>query len=592
MPKDSEQFAEEYIQELIAAKQEIMEDEDGTRGLFTPKRKPTALPQYDQEADYRANWLEKNRGKYAYSFDKIPDVPMLANMPSEEKFTSDYLVRRGLSFASKLFSNEQLLKIKRLLDPYSSLDTYGELFQVLPRPTSLEFWRSDEAFAEQRLSGPNPMVIRRVMTWEEMPFEVGGKDALIPGQGESYGQALDEGGLYKADYSNLEFIGGVKGEKYVPAPKALFYWSTRDENAVLKSLMGYSKPGVFLPIAIMPHVGEPVLFQATANPEDWMIAKWCVQVADGNDHELRAHWCLTHMVMEPFAIATARQLAENHPLGVLLRPHFRFMMYNNEAAIVKLLSKGGWIEQLMGGKLEESIRIATDAYQKWDLNQHMFPNEIEARGMHDMDAISHYPFRDDGMMLWAAIKRFVKGYLRIYYAKRQDLENDAELQAWAAELADYNQGRIKGMPEKITGLDQLVDIVTTVIFTVGPQHSAVNFAQYDYMATVLNMPLGAYCPYEKNVGQSKFKDFSLKFLPPPARAQLQLKVAMLLSSFRYDQLGSYKKADFDDPKALAVIERFQQDLSVIEKKIVVTNMEREFPYQYLRPTQVLNSISI
>jgi arachidonate 15-lipoxygenase len=52
---------------------------------------------------------------------------------------------------------------------------------------------------------------------------------------------------------------------------------------------------------------------------------------------------------------------------------------------------------------------------------------------------------------------------------------DETLQAWAHDIA--TEGNVNGMPDKIDSVDQLVGIITTVIFICGPQHSAVNFPQ-------------------------------------------------------------------------------------------------------------------
>ena len=585
-------IAEDMVNDLIGAKEEMMLEEDGTRGLFSPSRRPAALPQYDEEPEKRQSWMDKNKAEYIYDYTIIPGVPMLENVPKREEFSAEYLIRRGLTFVSELFKNEQLLKIKKILDPFDDIKRMEELFMALPEPTSLAHWNTDQSFAEQRLSGPNPVKIKKIRNWDEMPFKAGERDELIPGFTETWAAACDQGALYISDYTDLSFIVGRPGEKYVPTPIALFYWSTQHEDAMLKTLMGYESAGELIPIAIQIRPDIPLYFHNQADQDDWQIAKWCVQIADGNDHQLRAHWTLTHMVMEPFGIATERQLAHNHPLGMLLRPHFRFMVYNNNAAVVKLLSNDGWIDQLMGGKIEESIQIALNAYEKWTLQAQMFPNEIAARHMDDTSTTPHYPYRDDGMKLWAAVKKYVKDYLRVYYKKRQDLENDAELQAWAAELASKDGGRVAGMPGQIKDLNELIDIITTVIFTCGPQHAAVNYAQYDFMGNVINMPLGAYCPFPPTTPVTDKMAFKLKFLPPSFRTTLQLKVAVLLSSFRFDRLGFYKKNDFEDPQVLAVIEQFQKDLEVIEKKIMASNLERRFPYEYMKPSQIINSISI
>lgn len=60
-----------------------------------------------------------------------------------------------------------------------------------------------------------------------------------------------------------------------------------------------------------------------------MRAKLYFQVADITHQELIDHLCYTHLILEAFAIATPRQLPENHPLYRLLRPHFQFLLAIN-----------------------------------------------------------------------------------------------------------------------------------------------------------------------------------------------------------------------------------------------------------------------
>lgn len=71
------------------------------------------------------------------------------------------------------------------------------------------------------------------------------------------------------------------------------------------------------------------------------------------------------------------------------------------------------------------------------------------------------------------------------------------MQDWARECGDQKSGgRVKGMPSQIKKRSVLSDILTSIIFVCGPHHSAVNFAQYEYMAFTPNMPLAIYQDYQ------------------------------------------------------------------------------------------------
>lgn len=91
------------------------------------------------------------------------------------------------------------------------------------------------------------------------------------------------------------------------------------------------------------------------------------------------------------------------------------------------------------------------------------------------------------------------------------------LQAWAASLADPNGGSVTGMPAAITSRQALSDVLTAIIFTCGPQHSAINYTQFDYGGYALNMPLCARKKYHELVDRPASEEISekelLAFLP-------------------------------------------------------------------------------
>jgi hypothetical protein len=49
---------------------------------------------------------------------------------------------------------------------------------------------------------------------------------------------------------------------------------------------------------------------------------------------------------------------------------------------------------------------------------------------------------------------------------------------------------------------------------------------------------------------------------------------------------------FGDPKALSVIAEFQQELRLVERQIDERNLDRFFPYEFLKPSNIPNGTSI
>lgn len=579
------------------------------------------LPQNEPDSQQRNDKLIRQRQAYQYDYEYLPPLVLLKDIPAIENFSAPYIAERVVATA-KLIPNSLATDVKSWLDPLDDLQDYEDFFTLLPLPEVAKVYQTNNSFAEQRLSGANPLVIRllakddpRAQVLERIPSFQTDFEPLFDVPKE-----LAAGNLYVTDYTGTDsnyrgpalVQGGTyeQGRKYLPKPLAFFWWRS----------IGVSDRGKLVPIAIQldastdRNVYTPtqskVYTPFEKNPLDWLFAKFCVQIADANHHEMNTHLCRTHFVMEPLAIVTARQLADNHPLSILLRPHFLFMLTNNHLGQQRLINAGGPVDMLLAGNLAESMELVKDAYAGWSIDEFALPTEIKNRGM---ERIPHYPYRDDGMLVWNAIHTFVSGYLHHFYPTPQSVAADTELQAWAAESADQNTGgKVKGMPAQIQTVEELIEIVTTVIFICGPQHSAVNFAQYEYMTFAANMPLAGYrdIPDENATPkESVTEEQILALLPPYKKAAEQLQILFTLSAYRYDRLGYYEKAfqelyreriedifiDDSDLKNQAIVEiikQFQQDLNMAEQEIDANNHKRVVPYVYFKPSLILNSISI
>lgn len=587
----------------------------------TPPPTP-CLPQNEPDANRRADSLNLQRQAYRYDYQYLPPLVLMESVPAAENFSLQYITER-LAATAELPANMLAVKVKSFLDPLDELQDYEDFFAIIPLPKIAKVYQTNDAFAEQRLSGANPLVLRllkpgdaRAQVLNQIPSSKTDFEPLF-----QVNQELAAGNIYIADYTgtDINYLGPslvqggthAKGRKYLPKPRAFFWWR--------KS--GIRDRGKLVPIAIQfGENAEKLYTPFEKNPLAWLFAKICVQVADSNHHEMNSHLCRTHFVMEPIAIGTARQLAENHPLSLLLKPHLRFMLTNNHLGQERLINPGGPVDELLAGTLGESMALVKDAYANWNLRDFAFPKEISNRGMDDTERLPHYPYRDDGMLVWQSINQFVSDYLHYFYPNPQDITNDQELQAWAGELSNSaadQGGNVKGMPANFTDVEDLIEVVTTIIFICGPLHSAVNYGQYDYMTFAANMPLAAYCDLPEAIkdttgsiignarGSITEKDI-LQLLPPYKKAADQLQSLFTLSDYRYDRLGYYDKAfqelygrkfeevfaEGDQATITGFLRQFQQNLNMNEQEIDANNQKRVVPYTYLKPSLILNSISI
>ncbi len=564
-----------------------------------------SLPQNDPNREQRKDHLNRQQTAYQFDYEALSPLALLKDVPAVENFSSKYVGERILA-TSELAANMLAADARTFLDPLDELQDYEDFFTLLPLPQVAKIYQTDRSFAEQRLSGANPMVLRLLDASDPRAQTLASISSFHPLF--DLQQELQQKNIYVADYTGSDEhyrapskIGGgsyEKGRKFLPKPRAFFAWRWT----------GIRDRGELVPIAIQLNPNpDSHLYTPFDPPVDWLFAKLCVQVADGNHHEMSSHLGRTHLVMEPIAIATARQLAKNHPLSLLLKPHFRFMLTNNDLARSHLIAPGGPVDELLAGTLAETIEISREACSTWSLDEFALPAELKNRGMDDTTQLPHYPYRDDGLLLWDAIETFVSGYLKFFYPTNEAIAQDVELQKWAKELASNKGGKVKGMPSKINTVEQLIAIVKTIIFTCGPQHSAVNFPQYEYMSFAANMPLAAYRDIPKITASGTLEVITgkdiLRLLPPYKRAADQLKILFILSAYRYDRLGYYDKSfqelyrmSFDEVFAGTPIQllarQFQQNLNMAEQKIDANNQKRVIPYLGLKPSLVLNSISM
>lgn len=82
----------------------------------------------------------------------------------------------------------------------------------------------------------------------------------------------------------------------------------------------------------------------------------------------------------------------------------------------------------MPGTLRESMALLTEAYDKWDLIGMNFKNDMYNRDVANEDRLPHYPYRDDGNLLWEAIEEWCNHYVNEVYSGDDEVADDIELQ--------------------------------------------------------------------------------------------------------------------------------------------------------------------
>ncbi|OMO99201.1 Lipoxygenase [Corchorus olitorius] len=540
---------------------------------------------------------------------------------------------------NQLTSNVPLPMLKELFR------TDGQQLLKFPVPQVIEdrskptAWRTDEEFAREMLAGLNPLVIRLLKEFPPTskldPEVYGNQNSTITKEDIEYN--LDGLTVEEALSSNKLFILDHH-DTMMPFLRRINNTSAKTHAS--RTLLFLRGDGTLKPVAIELSVPHPdgdkfgVISKVYTPAEHgiegsiWQFAKAFVAVNDEGHHQLVSHWLNTHAVLEPFVIATNRQLSVVHPIYKLLHPHYRDTMTINAMARELLINAGGIIEMTFStGKY--SMELSSEVYKSWNFLEQALPNDLKKRGIAIDDAnsehglrllIKDYPFAVDGLKIWFAIEKWVRDYCSFYYKSDEMVQQDPELQAWWKELKEVGHGDLKDQPwwPKMQTREELIESCTIIIWIASALHASVNFGQYAYAGYGPNRPTISrrlmpekgspeYAEIEKNPEKAFFRTMASQL-----QTLIGISVVEILSKHASDEvyLGQRDSPDWTtDSTPLAALEDFQKRLAEIEQEIVQMNNDKTLknrvgpvnvPYTLLHPNGdvglagkgIPNSISI
>ncbi|KAH9772716.1 Lipoxygenase 6 [Citrus sinensis] len=502
-------------------------------------------------------------------------------------------------------------------------------------------WLRDNEFARQTLAGVNPVNIELLKEFPILskldPAIYGPPESAITKElieeelhGLSVEKAIEEKRLFILDYHDLllPFI-----EKINSLPDRKTYAS--------RTVFFYNKAGMLRPLAIElslpPSRSSPQNKQVYTHGHDatthwiWKLAKAHVCSNDAGVHQLVNHWLKTHASMEPYIIATHRQLSSMHPIYKLLHPHMRYTLEINALARQSLINGGGIIEASFSpGRY--AMELSSAAYKSfWRFDMEALPADLLRRGMAEEDpsmpsgvrlVIEDYPYAADGLLIWCAIKEWVESYVAHFYSEPNSVTSDVELQAWWSEIKNkgHHDKRNEAWWPKLETKEDLSGIITIMIWTASGQHAAINFGQYPFGGYVPNRPtlMRKLVPQENDPGYEKFllnpQHTFLSSLPTQLQATKVMAVQDTLSTHSPDEeyLGQVNQLHshwINDPEVLNMFDKFSANLEEIEKIINTRNKDFRLkgrcgagipPYELLLPSSgpgvtgrgIPNSISI
>ncbi|XP_056015736.1 polyunsaturated fatty acid lipoxygenase ALOX8-like isoform X1 [Ostrea edulis] len=486
---------------------------------------------------------------------------------------------------------------------YQMIDHFTSSY-VLKEPKGCRVWRAesvnkanqtatqkaqaDHWFAWQILNGLTRNLIRRAT---EIPKQFVPFVELVEADhpylnGLSLKQHIQNDTLFVVDLVDVSF-----DEATLLAPIALFVVNN----------------DLLMPVAIRIDPRNPNLKEVSTPPPNesdrpeqlrkWVKARMWFNMLDAQYHESVTHLGFTHMLMDGVSVCLHRNLSERHPIYKLMLPHFRYMHFNNERAI-KIIPKVAEKDMYFGRK--NMMKLIARHNEIWTFDEHACIDiNLRKRGVMDLPG---YFFKEDALQLQEAIRNFVHEYVTNYYGVNQEVVKDQEIQSFRTELmaprsisGDGGCGMM-GVPE-FDGIGNLVTVLTNFIYICSVEHSATNFPQYEEYAFPPNKSLTLIGQPELQTGDDEL-DIAM---PTGRQLFLTIKFMAVSNTVLTNSLGNYESEYLDamDSAGQRIVQNFQKKLVQIENNINQRNeaLEKsvdriqEYPYHWLLPNKVLNSIS-
>ena len=135
-------------------------------------------------------------------------------------------------------------------------------------------------------------------------------------------------------------------------------------------------------------------------------------------------------------------------------------------------------------------------------------------------------YREQGRQLNAAIKTLLGQLVALFYTNDLDIQEDNELQAFAAEVSRH----LRGFPGAIVSRVALTDLLTQTYFTISVEHSSMNFKNpYYYSAVLPQAPFALYRPLPTAKNQIQTEADVMAFLPSLEQSILQIGLAAVFN---------------------------------------------------------------
>ena len=129
------------------------------------------------------------------------------------------------------------------------------------------------------------------------------------------------------------------------------------------------------------------------------------------------------------------------------------------------------------------------------------------------------------------MEEYITAIVNMHYASDSDVLLDHELQNMAKDVCTHGHTAPQFEMEMASTKENVIEMFTTLVFTVSCQHSAMNFGQYKYLGYPLNAPMSIYVDptYIKKGEYPSEKSIMEQIMPSQHQIIKQISIAYILA---------------------------------------------------------------
>lgn len=306
----------------------------------------------------------------------------------------------------------------------------------------------------------------------------------------------------------------------------------------------------FLPLAIRPNNGSPLVYTPEDSVNDWTLAKLFF-----NQNDLWwAQWyhlVATHGTIDLIYEAAVRTLSTHHPVfGLLTRLAYQTFAFRI-SAITNLINPGGPVDAVFAWDGSLAGDYTTYLYKNqsagsWRSNY--FSTHLSDRGLINSifgPRLSHFPFYEDAGTIHNSISTFMTRFVSSYYRSDHHLAADQEMQNFILEAIPANISDFPSAP--LDSRAELVDLLTHFAYLVSVLHGVLNGNNpCRSTATLPWHPAAFYAPLPQQKGVQDL----MPFMPNVTQSVTQI---LLLGAFNRPFFAGGNRTlsrMFDEPQML------------------------------------------